>query len=409
MSEPERTASSVDHGLVVGQAKSSRTMGSRMETWLRRKARRLAKTEADLIAPLGEVASAVSSKLSIDEILSTVVDEAKRLIETDKAVLCLVDDYGDGTVIDQRTIVVRGRRSEYPEEWWLAELEGVSGEVFEEDSPRVTYDRSERAWLLCVPVKTQDRPIGLLAAINSHAHGFNDEQIAFLAILGAFAGSAIENARLASEARISLLAGERSRISREMHDGLSQSLFSLALGMEVCRKQILRDPDKAYEKIGELQSLLSESQTELRRYIYDLRPVSLDRLGLVGALEFAIAEITEGGHLRGRLVVMGSERPLAPAAEACLFRVAQEAMANVAKHARARYFRVALSFEHDSVDLAIEDNGRGFNVERAQSGADEGRSLGLRSIRERAKAEGGTVEVMSKRGYGTSVRVHLPC
>ena len=386
--------------------RSSRSVFARVLARIRH---RPGHARTELIASLYEVASAVSSKLSIEEILDTVVDEAKRLVRTQKAVLCLIDEQADVLRIDQAAIVVRGRRGEYPEEWWFAQLEGIAEEVFASDTPQLTFDHGNAAWILCVPVKVKDRPIGLLAAINSVDREFSDDQIAVLAVLGAFAGSSIENTRLVARMRHSMLASERSRISKEMHDGLAQELFSISLGMELCKRKVAAHPEEVTEKLGELQQLLSQSIAELRRYIYDLRPVSLDRLGLTGALEFQIAEVTDMSTVRGRLVILGRERSIAPAAEACLYRVAQEAINNIVKHARARYFRVSIRYETDSIELVVEDNGRGFDLEKAIRRAERGESLGVLSMQSRVEAEGGSMEIASKRFSGTTIRVELPC
>ena len=121
-----------------------------------------------------------------------------------------------------------------------------------------------------------------------------------------------------------------------------------------------------------------------------------------------MAEVTDGEALRGRLVVLGDEHPILPTVEACIYRVAQEAINNVAKHSGARYFRVALRFEDDGVDLAVEDNGRGFDVGEAETESDEGKTMGLANMRQRIEAEGGTLTVASKPYSGTSICAWLP-
>jgi len=139
------------------------------------------------------------------------------------------------------------------------------------------------------------------------------------------------------------------------------------------------------------------SIAELRRYIYDLRPVSLDRLGLTGALEFQIAEVTDMSTVRGRLVILGRERSIAPAAEACLYRVAQEAINNIVKHASVSAAVVRLSLRRP-FRVEIEDHGRGFDTAQA-----DGRGVGLTSMRERAAEIGWHLSVSSAPGEGTSV------
>ncbi len=158
---------------------------------------------------LNDVAAAVSSTISLDEVLDT------------------------------GTLVVRGSRSEHLQEWWATRLPAIAQEAFRRGDTHLELDREHGAWLLGAPIRIKDRPVGLLLVINSRDRRFSEGQVDFLAILGAFAAAAIENARLAEESKYVLLASERDRIAREMHDGIAQSLFSVALGLELCRKQVL--------------------------------------------------------------------------------------------------------------------------------------------------------------------------
>jgi signal transduction histidine kinase len=357
-----------------------------------------------LVASLGHVASAISSTMRTDEVLRTVVDEAKELVGTDKAVLCLLADTGPTYCLDDRAMFVRGRRSQYPEEWWRARIDQAAEPTMARNTPLVT--EADSAWLLTVPVRIKDRPVGVLAAINPRARPFTEDQVTLMAVLGAFAGSAIESARLHEQSSYALLATERARIAREMHDGLSQQLFSVSLELDTCRKRLDSRPDEVSRRLERVQGVVVRSLTEVRRYIYDLRPVSLDKLGLAGAIEMRMTEIAEANGLAGRFRVDGDIRPLPPGAEAQLYRVAQEAMNNVARHARARTVDVAIVYRPASIGLTVTDDGVGFHVDERFEASDDG--LGLASMRERVAAEGGTLSVESD-DDGTRVRVEVPC
>lgn len=360
------------------------------------------------VESLSEVASVVSSRTSIDEVLERVVDEAKVLVRCRKALLWLFDEESDEAATRDSVVLVRGSRDQYPETWWRSCLEQVGHEVLESGTPQLLEDRGHDAVLACVPVKSHDRTIGLLSAINGRARSFSEDQMMLLAVLGAFAGTAIENARLRGQSEYALLAGERNRIAKEMHDGLAQSLFSASLSIEVCKRKVRTAPDDIEQKLGETQELLSDSLAELRRYIFDLRPVSIERLGLVGAIDSKLEEIERAGRLQTSLRVTGRERPLAPSAEACLYRVMQEAVANVVKHASARSVLVTLNFATESVELLVQDDGAGFDVEQAATRAETGKSLGFRSMRDRVSAEGGRLKIHSAPGEGTNLCVTLP-
>lgn len=364
--------------------------------------------QAELIASLSDVASAVSSTLSVDDVLVTIVDRAKRITNTDKAILALTED---GTSeLDLDTLVVRGRRDQHLQEWWEERILADSPAVFANGVAMVESAAPHDAWVVYAPIKIRERPIGLLCAINSYDRKFTNEQLDFLAILSAFAATAIENARLAEETRYVLLASERDRIAREMHDGISQSLFSISLGLELAKKQVARgeDPNLVTSRLAQLQDHLNTAMTEVRRFVYDLRPMKLQELGLSGAIDYWIREITTGRPLHGDIDVIGNEYHLGPAREQCLYRVAKESVTNVVRHSGARQFAVRLEYGSESVDLTITDDGDGFSVEDALAGRTEGAGMGLRSIRERVQREQGSVQFTSGIGEGTRVEVRLP-
>jgi len=366
----------------------------------------LRRRQGELIAALNDVAAAVSSTVSVDGVLETIVERAKGITNTEKAALALTHDHS--TTLDRDTIVVRGSRQEHPETWWGPELEAAASLVFRDRATYLNLDEANSAWLLCVPIVVRDRPVGVLAAINSRDHEFSEDQVDFLEILSAFAATAIENARLAEQTKYVLLASERDRIAREMHDGISQSLFSVALGLEVCRKQIARDPDEVSRRLEELQHMVDISRSELRRFIYDLRPIKLQELGLRGAIEYWVHEVTAGKDIEGRLMLEGEERTLTPSAEACLYQVAKESVSNIVKHSGARSFELTLTYVEKGVALRVSDDGTGFDSDDVGRRLGDEMGYGLRSIEERVKRESGRLDVVSEPGQGTTIYVRLP-
>lgn len=378
---------------------------SPLQSMLERLTSRGATREADeLILALNDVAAAMSSTVAVDALLRTIVDRAKRITDTEKALLVLTDE-GE-QVLDMDTLTVRGMRRRLPQEGWEARFLQVGGRAVVTGETVIDYDEEHRFWMLCSPIKVDENPIGVLAVLNSAEHKFTPQQQRFLAILSAFAATTIENAKLAEEHRYVLLASERDRIAREMHDGVVQSLFSISLGMEVCKKQILRDPDAGVilGRLDELQEQLNHSMTELRRFIYDLRPKSLTELGLVGAIERWVKDITSGRAIVGRFEVEGEPRVLEGTTDACLYRVAKEAVSNVVRHADATSFDVRLRYEPTSVSLTIVDDGRGFNVDESTA-SDTG--IGLRSMNDRTTRCGGYLRIDSAPGQGTRIEVEV--
>lgn len=361
-------------------------------------------SQTELITTLNEVADAVSSTMSVDGVLDTIVERAKSITDTDKVLLVLTEDHS--AELDHETIVVRGQRVQHLQEWWEGRLEGLARSVFEKGGPVVERHPTQRALILASPLLAKDRPIGMLAAINSEERPFTSDQVDFAEILCAFAASAIENARLAEQSRYVLLASERDRIAREMHDGVVQSLFSISLGLEVCKKQVTRDPAVVAERLEELQQHLNVSMGELRRFIYDLRPMKLTELGFVGAIEYWVREITQGRPVRGAVVVDGLLPQLDPSEEACLYRVAKEAVSNIVRHSGAESFEVRVEPHDRSITMTISDDGNGFDATLVMGGGTQG--LGLKSISDRVSRDGGTLGVTSEAGRGTTIVVGLP-
>lgn len=396
------------HGADAWQARVSAD-GIGSTPWWRRLGRRNGTVgiHDQLIASLNDVAAAVSSTLSVDDVLKTIVERAKRVTNTDKAVLLLTSEHGEG--LDFDTLNVRGAIAEHPEDWWSPRLQSISYEVLHNGRTYLDHDEHQGAWMLCAPIKINERPIGLLCAINSETRPFTEYETEYLAILSSFAASAVVNARLTEENRYVLLASERDRIAREMHDGIAQSLFSISLGLEVCKKQALRGEfANIPTRLEELQDELNTSMVELRQVIYDLRPAKLKELGLVEAIGQWLKESTDNHDIRGELTVTGERRLLTGAFEACLYRVAKEATSNVIRHAEATSVQVHIDYQQFAVVLTVTDDGSGFDLEEVRKQTAHRGSVGLHSINERIRAEGGKLEIMSEPGHGTSVRVELP-
>ncbi|NMB15747.1 MAG: histidine kinase [Firmicutes bacterium] len=197
---------------------------------------------------------------------------------------------------------------------------------------------------------------------------------------------------------------ERKRVAREIHDGPAQSLANLVLRTEICERLLAQDIDEALKELGELKKTAKGSLTELRRIIFDLRPMALDDLGLVPALRRYLEDLRDRLGLPVELVILGEEVRLDLNQEVTLFRLAQEAVNNARKHAQAKEIRVRLEFAPLAATLVVEDDGRGFIPSETGSLA----GFGLLGMRERAELVGGDFEVTSAPGEGTRIRVRVP-
>ena len=397
---------SVTNGNSKNAAPSSKGAGSRSAASSAEGGISHLQTHLELIGMLNEVADAVSSAMRVDEVLNVIIERVKRITNTDKAVLVLTYEQDEG--IDMGSIVVRGRRDQHVQEWWESCIQEISRRGFDAvggTAPIIEDHAEQNAVLACSPILLKNRPIGFIVAINELERPFDSAQIDFLAVVAAFASSVIENAKLTEQNRLVLVASERDRIARTMHDGVVQSLFSISLGLEVCKKNAEQDPAACAQRLDELQEHLQLAMTELRRVIYNLRPIQLTELGLANAIQYWLQEVTIGRPVVGRLAIDGTQQALTPAVESCLYCITKEAVSNAIKHAEASEVEVCLGFSSDAVHLEVRDNGKGFDVSQAYRGDIE--QIGLRSIRQRAEHEGGAFVVKSVPGEGTSVIVDL--
>lgn len=201
---------------------------------------------------------------------------------------------------------------------------------------------------------------------------------------------------------------ERARLSRELHDGISQLLVSVKLVLEAAANRLRLAPAEGAAVAPVLGMALNRLDTvfnEVRRVARNLRPALLDDLGLVAALEHLAREMQGGSHLQISVTQAGTPRELPDEQATALYRIAQEALTNVERHAGARKVTVALAFDPDATRLTVRDDGSGFDVARMQ--VDPRRGIGLRNLRERIAALGGQFGIVSGMG-GTELVAALP-
>jgi signal transduction histidine kinase len=201
---------------------------------------------------------------------------------------------------------------------------------------------------------------------------------------------------------------ERKRIARELHDDTAQGLVLLCRRLDALRwDEVTLNPGPA-GWFRELRSLAQATLKSVRRFSRDLRPPILDDLGLQPALEALVGELSGRTGLAASIELSGTTRRLEPEVELALFRIAQEALRNVERHAEASRVTVGVAFWGDRARLAVADNGRGFEVPRlSETFAPAGR-LGLLGMQERAELVGGVLSIWSVPGDGTRVTVEVP-
>jgi signal transduction histidine kinase len=230
---------------------------------------------------------------------------------------------------------------------------------------------------------------------------FSDADQGLIETFAAHAALALENARLHERSRELSIVEERNRLARELHDAVTQKLFGVVLAAESGAALLERDVDGAGTQLALVRDLAREAMEELRSVIVHLRPAALESQGLAEALAKHV-EVLRRVHRRKIELEVDGEAPVAAAIEGDVFRIAQEALHNALRHARAERIDVALRCAPDGIELTVSDDGAGF--EPAAAGL-RSRSLGLTTMAERARTAGGSLTIDSTPGAGTTVRL----
>jgi two-component system, NarL family, sensor histidine kinase DegS len=224
--------------------------------------------------------------------------------------------------------------------------------------------------------------------------------------VGAAPGPDSSAFRTTSRQIFQIIEEERMRIARDMHDGPAQSMSNLVLQAEILER-LVDKPDAILAELQDFKSAVRSALDETRQLIFDLRPMTLDDLGLVPTLRRYTREYTEQHGILVRLNLVGGEGRLPGNIEGTLFRIIQEALTNAHKHSRARMVEVDLNLTGERVLASVRDDGVGFDVRAVEAGLSENRNLGLLSMRERCELEHGVMEVKSQPGKGTEIRMEF--
>ena len=197
---------------------------------------------------------------------------------------------------------------------------------------------------------------------------------------------------------------ERQRLSRQMHDGPAQALSNFILQTEIAMRLLEADPAQAKEELGSLKMAAMGAFQKVRNFIFELRPMMLDDLGLVPTIRKYVDAFKEQTGLEVNLNVTGNDRRLEPYLEVMLFRAVQELLGNAARHSQASLVKMQLDMGSHAVRVVVDDNGKGFDTDSLKDAA----SLGLKLIRDRAEMLGGKFEMDSTAGKGTRISFSVP-
>jgi signal transduction histidine kinase len=357
---------------------------------------------------------AVASHLSVRDVLTTILSAARKLVGARYAALGVPDHEGGFAefLADGLT----------DEEWDaigpLPRQHGVLGLMLSDPNPvRLANirDHPHFGWwpkahptltdFLGMPISDGDEIIGELFLANScKPDGFTADDEELVRLLAAHAAIALVNARLYAHSQELSIVEERNRIARELHDAVSQKLFSLRLTADAASALLDRDPERARAELATVRRLAAEATSELREIVVGHRPADLAGDGLDRALRKQVDLLDRVHEPMLRFAGCDCVPKLTEQGQGAVYRIAQEAIHNALRHADATRIDVVLTSDNVGTVLRVTDDGVGF----APASSAAGRRLGLTSMRERATTAGGTLTVTSEPGGGTTVRLVVP-
>jgi signal transduction histidine kinase len=310
-------------------------------------------------------------------------------------------------------------RARYTSEAEIARARALDLE--EQQLFQLRHPENETEYLsgLCLPIRTRDRVFGVLEAYGP-ASLAESETTEVLGSLTSQAASALQNARLYAELgerehRLQDLVGkllgaqeeERRRVAYEVHDGLAQVAAAAHQHLQAFARRYSPEAEKGRKDLDRILRLVRATVSDARRIIANLRPTALDDLGLVATITLEVERLREEGYYVDYEEEIGETR-LPDTIEITLYRIVQESLTNMRKHAEARRVRIGLRLLSDEVRLEVQDNGSGFDASAASASSGPGERIGLVGMRERAGLLNGTLKIKSQPGSGTLVEATIP-
>ncbi|MGL4611928.1 MAG: histidine kinase [Trueperaceae bacterium] len=297
--------------------------------------------------------------------------------------------------------------------------DGFVGEVAALTHPQIDNDLTDEERSSCVilekarsgialPMLDEQELLGVIVLAHEELHYFDEASLPFLNLVAGQVSLAVRNARAYLQSEELAIAEERARIAREIHDGIAQSLAFSALKLDLVSRLMSTEPSKAAQELITTKATLREMIKEVRRSIFALRPIDLERHGFIETIRRYCSDYGEQNNLHVLLAIEELPR-LTTISEAVLFRIFQEAMNNVAKHAGANKVSVTLGkTDKGHAFISVEDDGKGFDLSNVSDRVTSAGGLGLKQMQERLEARGGCFDITTALNEGTEVFASVP-
>lgn len=371
------------------------------------------------LATLNAIAASVSRTLNLREIMEEALDRTLDVMNMTQGVAyrAIYSDEDGQTEGYLEMITHRGMSARFAEvaaqvpiDPILIDTAASQGEalIWETNTYPISNIREAvieggANFAVTIPLSVQDRLVGILVLGSPKMRAIEKEELSLLAAIGQQVGVAVENARLYEQAQKTAILEERSRLARELHDSVTQSVYSVTLYAEAATR-LLRTGEtaQAVKHLADLRDSGLEALREMRLLIYELRPLALEKSSLADALRSRLEAVEARSGIKSTLVVNGKEN-LSYSTKVELYQIGQETLNNILKHARATHVLVSLNFDRDETTLEVTDDGIGFDPESAKNAG----GLGLSGIMERVQRLGAEFKISSEFGTGTVVKVRI--
>jgi signal transduction histidine kinase len=374
----------------------------------------------DQMRSLYEVAYTLSTTMNYQSVLDAALSESRKLVP-----------YACGVVLlstgspDELYIAAAAGVSETDKQRRIQLDTGRIGQALRSGEPCIVEDISRESELrpitalaacrsaCLVPLRAALRTYGLLLIASDQENAFTQEQLGMVVALANYAIIALHNAQLVydlRQERSKLLSKEeevRHQLARDLHDGPAQSLAAITMNVEFIKRLLERDPPRVIPELDKLGALAKRTTHEVRTMLFELRPLALETQGLDTTLRQYLERFQGNGT---EIIIESNEisASLDTKSEGTLFNIIQESINNSLKYAKAEHIWVRLKQTPTTLEVTVQDDGRGFDLQKVLDSYEKRGSFGLLNIEERAKLIGGTSELISAPGHGTTVRVTVP-